>query len=83
MDIDFALIKSCREQINELIAQRPELAEFQQYIDNELEKAGSNPHNRSATLNRIAMELQEKLAKAVNELDTEVRHYLELYKKME
>jgi len=63
--IDFVKIKQYRDQINQLLTEKPELIPFQKEIDRELEKAGKNHGNRMSVLFGMLMaraqELQSKL----------------------
>lgn len=71
MDIDFAKIKQLRENINELIKEKPELEAYQKIIDQELEKAGDNPWNRCVMLHNLILEKRMELIEALKELKTQ------------
>lgn len=66
--VDFKKIKECREEINKLIQERPELKSYQEEIDRELAKAGNNKHNRMAVLENLMMEKIIELKKQWAEL---------------
>ncbi|HLD91701.1 MAG TPA: hypothetical protein VI911_11940 [Patescibacteria group bacterium] len=68
MAVDFKKIYELREQLNELLEQRPEMKYYQEFIDKELEKAGDNPHNRCAVLENLLRDNQKKLREAWQEL---------------
>lgn len=76
--VDFEKIMELRKQINDLIKEKPYLLDFQLRIDCELSKAGPNVNNRSAALNAIAVELQQKLAEACRTLADETRKLVKM-----
>jgi len=64
---DFPDIKKYQEEINKILDERPEFREFQENIETELEKAGSQ-HNRNVVLQNMMIEKVNELKEKLREL---------------
>jgi hypothetical protein len=76
--VDFVKMKEARDEINRLLAERPEYKPFQEFIDLELEKAGKNHDNRMAVLNNIFWSKVKELHTAMVQLQSECQKAHEL-----
>lgn len=76
--IDFVKIKFWRDEINKLLAERPELIPFQQMIDRELEKAGKNHGNRMSVLMGLMCDKQTELSERCTELVASLNKFVSL-----
>jgi hypothetical protein len=65
-------IQQLQEELKKLIDSRPELAEYQKRIEEELRKAGDNPDNRLAIINNLFLEQKGRLFEALKQLKTEL-----------
>jgi len=73
MDIDFKKINELRQEIKKLIEERPELQEYQDFIDAELNKAGDNPHNRCVVLQNLMLQKRQELLEQLQGLQKACR----------
>ena len=90
MVIDFVKIKKLREQINDLIRQRPELQVLQDEIDKELAKCGTNRHNRCVVIQNMMLTkwkeivpMAEQLTDACKNLTENVAEAIEIQKEID
>jgi hypothetical protein len=70
-----------KKQIQDLIAERPNLAAYQKRIEEELKKAGDNPDNRLAIIQNLFIEQKTALLKALANLKGELENIKNCLKK--
>lgn len=79
---DFEELKKLREEINQLLKDRPELVEYQREIEEALRKAGTNPNNRMSAIQGLFADQKKKLNKAFKDLKIELNKLVEAKNKL-
>ncbi len=68
MPVNTEALFKAKQDLNQFLAEHPELVEQQGKIDAALRKCGDNPHNRMAVLRSLMRESLSSLGKAMGEL---------------
>ena len=69
-------------ELEEFLKKNPQLQGLQDYIDQELDKAGNDPSKRAKVLERLANQQREKLRKQFMKLDEMIRDLKEKLSKL-
>jgi len=76
--VNFDKIVQLRKELKDFLEKHPELKSYQEEIDNRFKKIGTNPKNRAAVIDEIALELNEENKKALKDMGESMKALIEI-----